>query len=233
MGRALTAVLALAFIARPRRGGRCPGPDQGRHHRLRPAERRAELGSPELGAAREHHPRLPRLRPPRRARPQDGEGGAEPRASWKALDDTTWEVKLRRSVKFHDGTPFAAKDVKATFDRVLNPENKLTARGNHAKIKSVEVRRRLHRPLQDRRPLPALRRAPHRPGDAVREGDQGEGPRVDAGQPRGHRALQAREVEQEAGAPPRRATTTTGAPSPPSSTSASGSSPSRPRRSPS
>ena len=42
-------------------------------------------------------------------------------------------------MKFHDGTPFGAKDVKATFDRVLNPENKLTARGNHAKIKSVEV----------------------------------------------------------------------------------------------
>src|SRR4029450_5242221 len=40
---------------------------------------------------------------------------------------------------FHDGTPFSGKDVKATFDRVLNPENKLTARGNHAKIKSIEV----------------------------------------------------------------------------------------------
>jgi peptide/nickel transport system substrate-binding protein len=59
--------------------------------------------------------------------------------SWKAIDDTTWEVKLRQGVKFHDGTPFGAKDVKASFDRVLNPENKLTARGNHAKIKSVEV----------------------------------------------------------------------------------------------
>jgi peptide/nickel transport system substrate-binding protein len=59
--------------------------------------------------------------------------------SWRNVDDTTWEVKLRKGVKFHDGTPFGAKDVKATFDRVLNPENKLTARGNHAKIKSVEV----------------------------------------------------------------------------------------------
>jgi peptide/nickel transport system substrate-binding protein len=59
--------------------------------------------------------------------------------SWRPLDDTTWEVKLRNGVKFHDGTPFTARDVKATFDRVLNPENKLTARGNHAKIKSVEV----------------------------------------------------------------------------------------------
>ena len=59
--------------------------------------------------------------------------------SWKNVDDTTWEVKLRKGVKFHDGTPFGAKDVKATFDRVLNPDNKLTARGNHAKIKSIEV----------------------------------------------------------------------------------------------
>jgi peptide/nickel transport system substrate-binding protein len=68
-----------------------------------------------------------------------GKVGPSLALSWKALDDTTWEVKLRKGVKFHDGTPFGAKDVKATFDRVLNPENKLTARGNHAKIKSVEV----------------------------------------------------------------------------------------------
>ena len=68
-----------------------------------------------------------------------GKVGPSLAVSWKSLDDTTWEVKLRKGVKFHDGTPFGAKDVKASFDRVLNPENKLTARGNHAKIKSVEV----------------------------------------------------------------------------------------------
>src|SRR5258705_2199643 len=68
-----------------------------------------------------------------------GKVGPSLAVSWKNLDDTTWEVKLRKGVKFHDGTPFGAKDVKATFDRVLNPENKLTARGNHAKINSIEV----------------------------------------------------------------------------------------------
>ncbi len=67
-----------------------------------------------------------------------GKVGPSLALSWRPLDDTTWEVKLRPNVKFHDGTPFGAKDVKATFDRVLNPENKLTARGNHIKIKSVE-----------------------------------------------------------------------------------------------
>src|SRR5262245_43839257 len=68
-----------------------------------------------------------------------GKVGPSLAVSWKAIDDTTWEVKLRKGVKFHDGTPFTARDVKASFDRVLNPENKLTARGNHAKIKSVDV----------------------------------------------------------------------------------------------
>jgi peptide/nickel transport system substrate-binding protein len=68
-----------------------------------------------------------------------GKVGPSLATSWRTLDDTTWEVKLRQGVKFHDGSPFTARDVKATFDRVLNPELKLTARGNHAKIKSVEV----------------------------------------------------------------------------------------------
>jgi peptide/nickel transport system substrate-binding protein len=38
--------------------------------------------------------------------------------SWKALDTTTWEFKLRKGVKWHDGTPFTADDVIATFKRV-------------------------------------------------------------------------------------------------------------------
>ena len=68
-----------------------------------------------------------------------GKVGPSLALSWKALNDTTWEIKLRKDVKFHDGAPFTARDVKASFDRVLNPENKLVARGNHAKIKGVEV----------------------------------------------------------------------------------------------
>src|SRR2546428_132208 len=44
-----------------------------------------------------------------------GKVGPSLATSWKALDDTTWEVKLREGVKFHDGTPFTAADVKASF----------------------------------------------------------------------------------------------------------------------
>jgi len=38
--------------------------------------------------------------------------------SWKPIDDTTWEFKLRRGVKFHDGSEFTAEDVKFSIERV-------------------------------------------------------------------------------------------------------------------
>lgn len=37
--------------------------------------------------------------------------------SWKPVNPTTWEVKLRPNVKWHDGTPFTSADVKASLER--------------------------------------------------------------------------------------------------------------------
>ena len=38
--------------------------------------------------------------------------------SWKVIDETTWEFKLRAGVKFHDGSDFTAEDVKYTLARI-------------------------------------------------------------------------------------------------------------------
>jgi peptide/nickel transport system substrate-binding protein len=38
--------------------------------------------------------------------------------SWKAVDEKTWEIKLREGVTFHDGTPFTADDVVFSFARI-------------------------------------------------------------------------------------------------------------------
>jgi peptide/nickel transport system substrate-binding protein len=43
--------------------------------------------------------------------------------SWKALDDTTWEFKLRKNARWHDGSPFTAEDVLFTFKRAPNVPN--------------------------------------------------------------------------------------------------------------
>ena len=38
--------------------------------------------------------------------------------SWKPVDETTWEFKIRQGVKFHDGSELTAEDVKFSIDRI-------------------------------------------------------------------------------------------------------------------
>ena len=57
--------------------------------------------------------------------------------SWKPINDTTWEFKLRRNVKFHDGTPFTADDVVFSFQRAPNVEGSPSSFGIYARGKEV------------------------------------------------------------------------------------------------
>lgn len=38
--------------------------------------------------------------------------------SWKSIDETTWEFKIRQGVRFHDGSELTAEDVKFSIDRI-------------------------------------------------------------------------------------------------------------------
>ncbi|MGH6814859.1 MAG: ABC transporter substrate-binding protein, partial [Hyphomicrobiaceae bacterium] len=58
--------------------------------------------------------------------------------SWKTLDDTTWEFKLRKGAAWHDGTPFTADDVLFTFERAPNVPNSPSSFAAMVKGKTIK-----------------------------------------------------------------------------------------------
>ncbi|HWV07398.1 MULTISPECIES: glutathione ABC transporter substrate-binding protein GsiB [Burkholderiales] len=54
-------------------------------------------------------------------------------------DGLVYTFKLRSGVKFHDGTPFNAEAVKQTFERVINPDNKLKRYNLYKNISKIEA----------------------------------------------------------------------------------------------
>jgi peptide/nickel transport system substrate-binding protein len=73
--------------------------------------------------------------------------------SLKAVDDLTWEVKLRPHIRFHNGEPLDAAAVKFTIDYLLQADTKSAHRNVFAWVKEVEVvddlslRLHAHRPV--------------------------------------------------------------------------------------
>ncbi|PYM62514.1 MAG: ABC transporter substrate-binding protein [Candidatus Rokuibacteriota bacterium] len=60
---------------------------------------------------------------------------------WQASTDAlTWTFVLRKGVRFHNGRPFTAEDVKFVLDRAQNPETKHPHAKNYEDIASVQVR---------------------------------------------------------------------------------------------
>src|ERR1043166_6733897 len=60
--------------------------------------------------------------------------------SWRSVDDLTWEFKLRKGVKFHDGSDFTAADVAFTIERAPTVPNSPPSFANQtAPIKEVIV----------------------------------------------------------------------------------------------
>src|SRR5216683_127056 len=57
----------------------------------------------------------------------------------KLVAPTTWEFKLRRGVKSHNGEDFNADSVKFSIERLINPANKLRGSSSFAPIDRVEI----------------------------------------------------------------------------------------------
>lgn len=58
--------------------------------------------------------------------------------SWEQVDDTTWRFKLRNDVKFHNGDPFTAADVKFSLERVAK-DTSLKQNTYYKHIKEVKI----------------------------------------------------------------------------------------------
>ncbi|MDO9709622.1 ABC transporter substrate-binding protein [Paracraurococcus lichenis] len=60
--------------------------------------------------------------------------------SWRAVDATTWEFRLRQGVRFHNGSAFTAEDVAFTFDRVPKVPNSPSSYAIYTRpIREVQV----------------------------------------------------------------------------------------------
>jgi peptide/nickel transport system substrate-binding protein len=62
--------------------------------------------------------------------------------SWTVADDAkTYKFKLHANVRFHDGSPFSAEDVKASYDRIRNPPQGVVSvrQGLVADIETIET----------------------------------------------------------------------------------------------
>ena len=59
--------------------------------------------------------------------------------SWRAVDELTWEFKLRKGVKFHDGGDFTAQDVVFSLDRVPNVPNSPSSFAVYTKVITEKI----------------------------------------------------------------------------------------------
>ncbi|KTQ95624.1 ABC transporter substrate-binding protein [Aureimonas ureilytica] len=56
-----------------------------------------------------------------------------------SADGLSWKVKLRDGVKWHDGTPFTAEDVKSTLELLVNPNFRSWRKTGHEFVRDLTV----------------------------------------------------------------------------------------------
>ena len=72
----------------------------------------------------------------------DGDNQIIPRLakSWEYDEENlTYTFHLEEGVKWHDGEPFTAEDVKFTFEAIMDPANESENAPDYEDIESIEV----------------------------------------------------------------------------------------------
>jgi len=91
------------------------------------------------------HPVAPHYSTLLRAEPTDRTGTklvGDLAESWTvSRDGLTYTFKIRRGVKFHDGSTLTARDVKVSYDKIVNPPAGVTSarKGQYAVIEAIEA----------------------------------------------------------------------------------------------
>src|SRR5215470_4806635 len=91
------------------------------------------------------HPAAPHYNTLLRIDPLDPTGTrvvADLATSWTVSSDKrTYVLKLREGVKFHDGSEMTSRDVRATYEKIINPPSGVTSarRGEYLQIETVQA----------------------------------------------------------------------------------------------
>ena len=91
------------------------------------------------------HPAAPHYNTLLRIDPFDGTGTrvvGDLATSWSVSSDRrTYVLRLRRGVKFHDGSEMTSRDVRATYEKIINPPPGITSarKGEYLQIETVQA----------------------------------------------------------------------------------------------
>lgn len=76
--------------------------------------------------------------------------------SWRVVNPTTWEFKIRKGVKFHNGEEIDADAVKWSLERIITPELKMRQAPNFTLIDKIEAPDKYTVRVVTKKPFPTL-----------------------------------------------------------------------------
>ncbi len=75
---------------------------------------------------------------------------------WEMINDTSWKIKLREDVMFHNGDQLTAKDVKFSIDRIQDPASKSPRISHYSMISNIEIENDFSLIIETKEPYPVL-----------------------------------------------------------------------------